>query len=141
MARTKTILTANLDKLHAMAKLLLEYETIDVPQIDAVMENRASPPPMGWSPGGPARDEPKPFTDRRARPADLIALVCEGASALLMQERGPLRLAVSWLAQLREPETGHCKSALAFVVQVPACSTPPRNSTAPAASSSSIARA
>ena len=60
--RTKAILTANLDKLHAMAKLLLEYETIDVPMIDAVMENRASPPPMGWSPGGPARDDPKPFT-------------------------------------------------------------------------------
>jgi cell division protease FtsH len=60
--RTKTILTANLDKLHAMAKLLLEYETIDVPMIDAVMESRPSPPPMGWSPGGPARDDPKPFT-------------------------------------------------------------------------------
>ncbi|MEJ7747041.1 MAG: ATP-dependent zinc metalloprotease FtsH [Luteimonas sp.] len=59
--RTKAILTENLDKLHSMAKLLLEYETIDVPMIDAVMENRDSPPPMGWSPGGPARDEPKPF--------------------------------------------------------------------------------
>ena len=43
-------------------KLLLEYETIDVPMIDAVMEGRESPPPMGWSPGGPARDEPKPIT-------------------------------------------------------------------------------
>jgi cell division protease FtsH len=60
--RTKAILTENLDKLHTMAKLLLEYETIDVPMIDAVMENRESPPPMGWSPGGPAREEPKPFT-------------------------------------------------------------------------------
>ena len=59
--RTKTILTENLDKLHTMAKLLLEYETIDVPMIDAVMENRESPPPMNWSPGGPAREEPKPF--------------------------------------------------------------------------------
>ncbi|MGV8932769.1 MAG: ATP-dependent zinc metalloprotease FtsH [Luteimonas sp.] len=60
--RTTQILTENIDKLHAMAKLLLEYETIDVPMIDAVMENRESPPPMGWSKGGPARDEPKPFT-------------------------------------------------------------------------------
>ncbi len=59
--RTKTILTENLDKLHTMAKLLLEYETIDVPMIDAVMENRESPPPMNWSPGGPAREEAKPF--------------------------------------------------------------------------------
>src|SRR6185312_7632471 len=37
-ARTTKILTDNLDKLHAMAKLLLEYETIDVPQIDAIMD-------------------------------------------------------------------------------------------------------
>lgn len=46
--RTKAILTENLDKLHVMAKLLLEYETIDVPQIDAIMEGRDPPPPMGW---------------------------------------------------------------------------------------------
>ncbi|MDQ3160455.1 MAG: ATP-dependent metalloprotease, partial [Pseudomonadota bacterium] len=59
--RTTTILTANIDKLHTMAKLLLEYETIDVPMIDAVMEGRDSPPPMGWAPGGPAREEAKPM--------------------------------------------------------------------------------
>jgi cell division protease FtsH len=59
--RTKAILTANLDKLHAMAKLLLEYETIDAPQVDAIMEGRDPPPPMGWTKGGPARDNPKPI--------------------------------------------------------------------------------
>ena len=48
-ARTTELLTANLDKLHAMSKLLLEYETIDVPQIDAIMEGREPPPPAGWS--------------------------------------------------------------------------------------------
>src|SRR3546814_1889149 len=53
--RTKTILTANLDKLHAMAKLLLEYETIDVPQIDAIMEGRDPPPPKGWIKPGNAK--------------------------------------------------------------------------------------
>jgi len=47
-ARTHEILTNNLDKLHAMSELLLEYETIDVPQIDAIMEGRPPPPPMGW---------------------------------------------------------------------------------------------
>ena len=31
-----------------MSNLLLEYETIDVPQIDAIMEGRDPPPPMGW---------------------------------------------------------------------------------------------
>ncbi len=59
--RTKTILTANLDKLHTMAKLLLEYETIDAPQVDAIMEGREPPPPMGWTKAGPVRDEPKPI--------------------------------------------------------------------------------
>jgi len=47
--RTTEILTANIDKLHAMSQLLLEYETIDVPQIDAIMEGRDPPPPMGWA--------------------------------------------------------------------------------------------
>ncbi|MNV11227.1 ATP-dependent zinc metalloprotease FtsH [compost metagenome] len=47
-ARTTELLTANLDKLHTMSQLLLQYETIDVPQIDAVMEGREPPPPMGW---------------------------------------------------------------------------------------------
>ncbi len=51
-ARTTTILTENVDKLHSMAKLLLEYETIDVPQIDAIMEGREPPPPMGWNKSG-----------------------------------------------------------------------------------------
>ena len=50
--RTTQILSENLDKLHAMAKLLLEYETIDVPQIDAIMEGREPPPPMGWIESG-----------------------------------------------------------------------------------------
>lgn len=47
-SKTKTILTENLDKLHAMSQLLLQYETIDVPQIDAIMEGRDPPPPAGW---------------------------------------------------------------------------------------------
>ncbi|UNK41384.1 ATP-dependent zinc metalloprotease FtsH [Luteimonas sp. S4-F44] len=52
-ARTREILTGNIDKLHAMSKLLLEYETIDVPQIDAIMEGRDPPPPMGWGKANP----------------------------------------------------------------------------------------
>jgi cell division protease FtsH len=60
--RTRTMLTENLDKLHTMAKLLLQYETIDAPQIDAVMNNREPPPPVNWGKGGPAREQPKPFT-------------------------------------------------------------------------------
>ncbi|WP_411834430.1 ATP-dependent zinc metalloprotease FtsH [Pseudoxanthomonas mexicana] len=50
--RTRTLLTENLDKLHAMSQLLLQYETIDAPQIDAVMEGREPPAPMGWNKAG-----------------------------------------------------------------------------------------
>ncbi|WP_187770638.1 ATP-dependent zinc metalloprotease FtsH [Lysobacter lacus] len=58
-ARSVKLLTDNVDKLHAMAKALLEYETIDATQIDAIMEGREPPPPSGWARGGPATEEPK----------------------------------------------------------------------------------
>ena len=58
-SRTKKILTDNLDKLHTMAKLLLQYETIDAPQIDAIMEGREPPPPMGWD-RNPPKDDARP---------------------------------------------------------------------------------
>ncbi|GAB6195187.1 ATP-dependent zinc metalloprotease FtsH [Lysobacter xanthus] len=61
-ARSTQLLTENIDKLHAMAKALLEYETIDATQIDAIMEGRDPPPPSGWSRGGPATEEPKRLT-------------------------------------------------------------------------------
>ncbi|MFZ5657779.1 MAG: ATP-dependent zinc metalloprotease FtsH [Pseudomonadota bacterium] len=61
-ARTKKILTENIDKLHAMAEALLQYETIDAPQIDAIMEGREPPPPSGWGRGGPSVEQPKPIT-------------------------------------------------------------------------------
>jgi cell division protease FtsH len=54
-SRTRTLLTENLDKLHTMAKLLLEYETIDAPQVDAIMDGREPPPPVGWN--KPAKDD------------------------------------------------------------------------------------
>src|SRR3546814_19624653 len=50
--RTTKILPDKLDKLHAMAKLLLEYVTIDVPMLNEVLDTRQSPPPMGWTRGG-----------------------------------------------------------------------------------------
>ena len=48
-ARTTKILTDNIDKLHVMADTLMQYETIDAPQIDAIMEGRDVPPPLGWT--------------------------------------------------------------------------------------------
>lgn len=46
--RAKEILTGNIDKLHTMAEILLQYETIDTDQIDAIMEGRKPGPPRDW---------------------------------------------------------------------------------------------
>jgi len=48
-ARSKELLTANLDKLHAMADALLQYETIDAHQIDDIMAGREPGPPADWT--------------------------------------------------------------------------------------------
>ncbi len=66
--RTTKILSDNLDKLHTMARLLLEYETIDVPQIDAIMEGRDPPPPMGWAKAPTKGDDDGGGTPKRPLP-------------------------------------------------------------------------
>ncbi|MEO8998729.1 MAG: ATP-dependent zinc metalloprotease FtsH [Rhodanobacter sp.] len=48
-ARSKELLTANLDRLHAMADALLQYETIDAHQIDDIMAGRVPGPPAEWT--------------------------------------------------------------------------------------------
>ena len=58
--RAKTILTENIDKLHTMSQLLLQYETIDAPQIDAIMEGRDPPPPVGWGKSGKDSNDKTP---------------------------------------------------------------------------------
>ena len=40
---------ANKDKMHAMAKALLEWETIDAEQIDDIMNDKPPRPPKDWS--------------------------------------------------------------------------------------------
>lgn len=47
--RAETILKENIDKLHAMAKALLKYETIDSSQIDAIMDGQEPGPPADWT--------------------------------------------------------------------------------------------
>ncbi|MCI1730273.1 MAG: ATP-dependent zinc metalloprotease FtsH [Chiayiivirga sp.] len=63
-AKSTQILTENLEKLHVMAKTLLQYETIDAPQIDAIMEGREPPPPAGWGKNGNGNkpDQPRPMS-------------------------------------------------------------------------------
>ena len=50
--RAKEILEANMDKLHVMSDALLKYETIDVDQINDIMEGREPRDPEGWGSGG-----------------------------------------------------------------------------------------
>jgi cell division protease FtsH len=52
--RSENILNDNMDKLHLMANALIKYETIDVAQIDAIMEGKEPGPPSDWSSSGPS---------------------------------------------------------------------------------------
>ncbi len=52
--RAERLLQENIDKLHLMADALMKYETIDVEQIDAIMEGREPGPPKGWTDSGPS---------------------------------------------------------------------------------------
>ncbi|MCW8853119.1 MAG: ATP-dependent zinc metalloprotease FtsH [Gammaproteobacteria bacterium] len=46
--RANNILTENLSILHLMAEALIKYETIDVAQIDQIMEGKVPSPPADW---------------------------------------------------------------------------------------------
>ncbi len=70
--RAYKLLTDNIDILHKMAETLIKYETIDISQIDALMERREPPPPADWDdslepPGGPSGGA---GADTGAKPAD-----------------------------------------------------------------------
>jgi len=55
-AKSKELLTTNIDKLHKMADALLQYETIDARQIDDIMNGREPGPPADWE----RKDSPSP---------------------------------------------------------------------------------
>jgi cell division protease FtsH len=44
------------DKMHTMAKALLEWETIDGEQLDDIMAGREPRPPKDWTPRTPSSD-------------------------------------------------------------------------------------
>ena len=46
--RAEELLKAHVDELHAMAKALVKYETIDQSQIKDIMEGREPQPPEDW---------------------------------------------------------------------------------------------
>jgi cell division protease FtsH len=56
-SRAEQLLTDNLDKLHAMSQLLIQYETIDSDQIDAIMEGREPGEPKDWTKNKPNKPD------------------------------------------------------------------------------------
>jgi cell division protease FtsH len=49
----RRLIEDNADKMHAMAKALLEWETIDTDQLDDIMAGREPRPPKDWTPRKP----------------------------------------------------------------------------------------
>ena len=49
----RKLIEENSDKMHAMAKALLEWETIDSEQLDDIMAGREPRPPKDWTPRTP----------------------------------------------------------------------------------------
>ncbi len=47
--RARKMLEDNMEKLHIMAKALIQYETIDSAQIDEIMDGKIPSAPVGWS--------------------------------------------------------------------------------------------
>ncbi|MEK9951090.1 MAG: ATP-dependent zinc metalloprotease FtsH [Curvibacter sp.] len=68
-ALARTLIEDNSDKMHAMAKALLEWETIDTEQLDDIMAGKEPRPPKDWTPrtpssgGGDAGGSPAVKTD------------------------------------------------------------------------------
>ncbi|AVO47942.1 cell division protein FtsH [Melaminivora suipulveris] len=49
----RNLIEDNQDKMHAMAKAMLEWETIDAEQLDDIMAGREPRPPKDWTPRRP----------------------------------------------------------------------------------------
>jgi cell division protease FtsH len=52
-AVARKLIEDNQDKMHAMAKALLEWETIDSDQIEDIMNGKPPRPPKDWTPAAP----------------------------------------------------------------------------------------
>jgi cell division protease FtsH len=50
----RRLIEENSDKMHAMAKALLEWETIDMEQLDDIMSGKEPRPPKDWTPRAPS---------------------------------------------------------------------------------------
>ena len=50
----RTLIEDNKSKMHAMAKALLEWETIDGDQLDDIVAGKDPRPPKDWTPRNPS---------------------------------------------------------------------------------------
>jgi cell division protease FtsH len=64
--KARNILVDNRDKLDAMVDALLEYETIDRPQIDDIMAGRTPSPPSNWNDDPPSEPPTDPVNSDEA---------------------------------------------------------------------------
>jgi cell division protease FtsH len=54
--QARKLIEDNQDKIHAMAKALLEWETIDSEQLDDIMAGKEPRAPKDWTPRTPSSD-------------------------------------------------------------------------------------
>jgi cell division protease FtsH len=67
-ARARTIIEENRDKVEKMAKTLIEWETLDADQINAIMAGREPRPPEGWTDKPSSGTPPKPKAKPGVKP-------------------------------------------------------------------------
>ncbi|MDP2229095.1 MAG: ATP-dependent zinc metalloprotease FtsH [Moraxellaceae bacterium] len=80
--RARQILVDNRDKLDLMAEALMQYETIDAEQIDAIMEGRRPAPPKDWNSGSGASGGGTPVVADTATPTPGADADSSGSSGI-----------------------------------------------------------
>jgi cell division protease FtsH len=65
----RKLIEDNKDKMHAMARALLDWETIDGEQIDDIMDGRPPRPPKDWTPSSGKSSGPTPPVNTDGAPA------------------------------------------------------------------------
>jgi len=74
--RARSILEEQEKKLHAMAKALMKYETIDITQVKDIMEGREPKPPEDWDDS----DDSMPVTGKKKKDSDAVGKIGGPAS-------------------------------------------------------------
>ena len=71
--RARSMLQEQEEKLHAMAKALMKYETIDITQVKDIMEGREPKPPEDW-------DDSMPVAGKKKKDSDAVGKIGGPAS-------------------------------------------------------------